>query len=159
MARLKCDPEALKKADAELEFELDGWIDTAPFEDLLGMKINEAAGGRAVLSFPFRVKLAQGGGFLHGGALTALADTAVAMAIKSVLPAGTVFGTTDLSVRFLAPVKEGTLRAVATVEGPRQRTFIGRADIYDEQNEHVAGFSSTFKIARGQGFDDEPAPA
>ena len=71
-------------AGAELPFELPEWIACAPFEEYLGMRIEDAAAGEAVLSMPFKVKLAQDKGVMHGGAVTALADTAVAMAIKSV---------------------------------------------------------------------------
>ena len=111
MAKLLVDGETLRQAN-ERQFELNGWVDTAPFEDLLAIDIEEAQQGRAVLSLPFRVKYAQGGGFLHGGALTTLADTAVALAIKTRLPAGTIFATTELTTRFLAPVTTGRVTAI-----------------------------------------------
>ena len=103
---------------------------------------------------PFTVKLAQGGGFLHGGAITTLADTAVAMAIKSLLPPGTMFGTTELSLRFLAPVREGEVRAEARVTGPEGRSFHGEAVVADSEGREVAMFQSAFRVARGQGLDD-----
>jgi len=86
--------------------------------------------------------------------LTTLADTAVAMAIKTVLPAGTVFATIDLSMQFLAPVRQGMVRAVAEVSGPMVRTFKGQADLFDENKTRVATFTSTFRVARGQGFEE-----
>lgn len=154
MARLLNDADALMPVDAEKAFELDGWIGTAPFEDLVGITIESASEGRAVLNFPFKVKLAQGGGVLHGGAMTTLADTAVAMAIKSLLPAGTVFATTDLAMQFLAPVRQGTVRAIAEVEGPFGRTYKGVAELFDAADCCVARFTSTFRVARDQGFTD-----
>ncbi len=153
MARLLAEGEALRKK-GESQFELEGWIDTAPFEDLVGLSIEKAEGGRAILSLPFVVQLAQGGGLLHGGALTTLADTAVAMAIKSLLPAGTLFATTELTTRFLAPVTEGRVTAMASVREPEGRTIRGEAVIIDEEGREVAHFSSIFRVARGQGFED-----
>lgn len=153
MAILLVDGDAPREADAR-QFELRGWVDTAPFEDLLAIDIEEAQRGRAVLSLPFKVKYAQGGGFLHGGALTTLADTAVAMAIKGLLPEGTVFATTELTTRFLAPVKEGRVTATATVTGPEGRSFHGEATVTDASGREVARFSSVFRVARGQGFDE-----
>jgi uncharacterized protein (TIGR00369 family) len=153
MARLLVDGDVPHKA-GERQFELTGWVATAPFEDLLEMTIEEAAAGHAVLSLPFKVKHAQGGGFLHGGALTALADTAVAMAIKTLLPEGTVFATVELTMRFLAPVREGRVRAEARVSGPEGRTFRGEAVMTDADGREVARFGSVFRIARGQGFDE-----
>jgi uncharacterized protein (TIGR00369 family) len=153
MSKLLVDGTQLRRAYRK-QFEMEGWIDTAPFENLLGISIEEAREGRAVLSMPFVVNLAQGGGFLHGGALTTLADTAVAMAIKSLLPEGTVFATTDLQTKFLAPVKEGRVTAAASVTGPEGRTFSGEAVVADETGREVVRFSSVFRVARGQGFDD-----
>lgn len=153
MSHLLVDGETPRKA-GESQFEMESWIETAPFEALLGMNIEDAREGRAVLTMPFTVKLAQGAGLLHGGALTALADTAVAMAIKSLLPEGTIFATTELTTRFLAPVKEGRVTARARITGPEGRSFFGEAVLTDDEEREVASFSSTFRIARGQGFDD-----
>jgi len=149
MARLLVDAGSPRDPEAS-QFELDGWIATAPFEDLLEMRIETAAAGRAVLSMPFLVKHAQGGGVLHGGALTSLADTAVAMAIKSLLPEGAFFATTDLKMEFLAPAKAGRVRAEAQVHGPEGREFYGEARLIDAQGTLLARFSSVFRLARGQ---------
>jgi len=153
MARLKIDKEEMMPVDGPRPFDLEGWIATAPFEDLVGLVIDSAADGRAELRVPFRVKLSQGGGVMHGGALTTLADTSVAMAIKSLLPEGTIFATTELNTTFLAPVKSGWVRAVADVSRGEGRNFVGKADVFDEQEVLVARFNSNFRVARGQGFD------
>lgn len=153
MARLLANPESLRRPQ-EKQFEMTGWIDTAPFEDLVGLRIEMAAEGRAVLSLPFTVQLSQGGGVMHGGALVTLADTAVAMAIKSLLPVGTIFATTELTTCFLAPVREGRMTATATVRATKGRTFHGEAVVADAEGREVAHFSSVFRVARGQGFED-----
>lgn len=153
MARLTVDGDEARHS-RQAQFELDGWIDTAPFEDLVGLKIEEAAEGKSVLTVPFKVKLAMGGGFMHGGAITTLADTAVAMAIKSLLPPGTIFATTELTTRFLAPVKQGLVTATAVVRGPEGRSFYGEATVTDDAGVKAALFTSVFRVARGQGFDD-----
>jgi acyl-CoA thioesterase len=149
-----CVPEETLKEEGAHQFEMEGWIDTAPFERLLNMEIRTAEKGEAYLAMPFTVKLSQGGGLLHGGALTALADTAVAMAMKSLLPQGTAFATTELTMKFLAPVRKGEVRAKARVEGPKGRTLLGYAVVSDEEDSSVAEFKATFRIARGQGYFD-----
>ena len=154
MAVLLDSPDAVRKAGQE-QFRLEGWIDSAPYEDLLQMKIERAEQGHALLTMPFTVKHSMGAGLMHGGALTSLADTAVAMAIKSLLPAGTHFATIDLKARFLAPVAEGEVRAEARVSGPQGRDFSGEAIVFDQGGVEVFHFSSTFRVARGQGFDDK----
>lgn len=151
--RYHVDPKA-PRVESEEQFSLEGWIDSAPFEVLLGLKIVQAADGEALLELPFLVELANGGGVMHGGALVTLADTAVAMAIKSLLPEGTVFATTDLQMEFCAPVMSGTVFARARVTGPQGRTFLGKAELCDADGKTFARFSSTFRVARGQGFED-----
>ena len=88
-------------------FTMQGWISTAPFERLLHMEILEAAEGRAVLKMPFLLDLAQGAGLMHGGALVSLADTAVAMAIKSLLSEKSHFATISLEIEVSLPGQAG----------------------------------------------------
>ena len=135
-------------AEGPLPFELPEWIACAPFEEYLGMRIEEAAEGRAVLTMPFLLKLAQGKGLMHGGAITALADTAVAIAIKSVLPEGTHFATVELALKFHAPVRSGTVRAVASITERDDRTIQGLAEVFDEDGVKTATFNSVFRVKR-----------
>ena len=153
MSKLLVNPDE-PRDPAFPQFAMDGWIDTAPFEALLGMTIERTGAGEAVLSMPFAVKLAQGGGVMHGGALTTLADTAVAIAIKGLLPPGTVFATTSLTTRFLAPVTAGQVTARARVAGPEGRTFRGEALLSNEDGREVVRFDCTFRVARDQGWED-----
>lgn len=150
MSKLFVDPETPLTADPVKQFQLDGWIDTAPFEDLVGIELKHVGEGRATLECLATVKLTQGGGVVHGGALTTLADTAVAMAIKSLLPEGTVFATTELQMKFLQPVQSGWIRAEAEVFEQAERTFHGQADVLNDDREKVAEFVSVFRVARNQ---------
>jgi uncharacterized protein (TIGR00369 family) len=151
MSRLLVGGNTPRVAETE-QFTMAGWLDMAPFEALLGMTINSAADGRAVLSMPFTVKLAQGGGLLHGGALTALADTAVAMAVKSLLAEGTRFATRQLTMRFVAPVREGIVTATAELERCEGRSYFARAVLADQGGTRVAEFSAEFRLARTQPY-------
>ncbi len=138
--------------DAPLPFELDGWVSLAPFERMLGMNIESSGDGESVLSMPFTVKLAQGKGLLHGGAITTLADTAAAMAIKTLLPEDTHFGTVEMTTRFLGPVRGGTVtaRAKAEKEEDKERTYRAEVFIIDEEEAVVAEFWSEFRLAKTQ---------
>ncbi len=128
-------------------FTLPQWIACAPFEEFLEMTIVEAREGRALLTMPFKVKHAQGKGLMHGGAVTALADTAVAMAIKSLLPEGTHFVTTELNLKFHAPVTGGDVRAEARMEWRDERTIDGLAEVYNGETK-VATFTAIFRVKR-----------
>ena len=128
--------------------KLKDWISCAPFERLLSMKIIEAENAKAILTMPFYHDYAQGAGLMHGGAIVSLADTAVVMAIKSILPPQTHFATISLNSKYLYPVKKGivTARAEATIDD--ERTIRGTATVYNDEQRPVLEFHSTFKIAR-----------
>ena len=95
--------------DSPLPFALPEWIALAPFEEYLGMRIDETADGKAVLSMPFRATHCQGAGLMHGGAVVALADTALAIAIKTLLPEGTHFATIKMELSVLCAGAMGYL--------------------------------------------------
>jgi len=130
------------------QFQMEEWISCAPFERLLRMEIIEASEGRAILTMPFLIDFAQGAGLMHGGALVSLADTAVVMAIKSLVPSQTHFATISLTTKFLYPVKQGIVTAKATIIAQEGRTLKGQALVYNEEERPVLEFSSIFKIAK-----------
>lgn len=140
--------EEISGATGPHRFEMSEWISCAPFERLLKMTIVEAADGRAKLTMPFLIDYAQGAGLLHGGALASLADTAVVMAIKSVIEPLSHFATTQMECRFLHPVKKGVVTAEAEVVSRDGRQLRGKAVLYDDEGKAVLEFCSTFKIAR-----------
>jgi len=130
------------------EVQMESWISCAPFERLLNMKIVKAENGQAVLTMPVLYDFVQGGGLLHGGALISLADTAVAMAIKSMLSPKTHFGTISMESKFLYPVRKGTITARAKAKIMKDRVLEGEATIFDEAQKAVMVFTSVFKVAR-----------
>ena len=129
-------------------FAMEAWISRAPFEKLLHMTIVEAANGEATLTMPFYLDYCNGAGLMHGGALASLADTAVVMAIKSILAPGSHFATIRMETRFLHPVKKGVVTAKAKVLSRVDRVIEGRTTIYDEDDRAIMESASTFKIAR-----------
>ncbi len=136
--------------DAPIPFALPEWIALAPFEEFLGMHIEKAHDGTADLSMPFAASHCQGAGLMHGGAIVALADTALAIAIKTVLPKGTNFATIDMSVRFHAPVKWGSVTAHAAITEQQDRDIRGEVRVLTEEGVHVVTFQALFRIKRAR---------
>jgi uncharacterized protein (TIGR00369 family) len=136
------------KQDDELPFQLPEWIATAPFEEFLGMSIEKASGGKAVLTMPFKAGLCQGKGLMHGGAVVSLADTALAMAIKSLLPEGTDFVTIKMGLEFHAPVRWGVVRAEAKITHQDDREIEGVTEILTEEGIKAATFKATFRVRK-----------
>jgi uncharacterized protein (TIGR00369 family) len=138
--------------DNEIPFKLPEWIAVAPFEEFLGMKIEEAEKGKALLTMPFKAALCQGKGLMHGGAVVALADTALAMAIKSLLPEDTDFVTISMGLEFHAPVRSGTVRAEASVTERNDRNIEGITEIWTNEGIKAATFKATFRIRKTPEF-------
>mgnify|MGYP001223009126 CR=1 FL=1 len=144
--RQNYDGEAMRDPSGPAQFNLDGWISEGPFEKLCGMEIIQAKEGKALVSMPYRVKLSMGGGLMHGGALVSLAETAIAMAVKSLLPEGSTFVTLSLNSTFIAPMREGTAFAKAEVERSEGKKLHASARIFNEHEEHVADFNALFIV-------------
>ena len=140
--------EQLMEKDAPIPFKLPEWIALAPFEEFLGMRIEESSEGSARLSMPFRAALCQGGGLMHGGAVVSLADTALAIAIKTLLPEGTHFATIEMASTFHAPVRWGTVQAIAKVVERKERDIIGEVQVITEEGIKAATFRATFRVKR-----------
>jgi uncharacterized protein (TIGR00369 family) len=82
---------------------------------LLGIEFVSLEEGRAELRLPLRADLLAPNGYLHAGAVVALADTACGYGCIASLPAGaTGFTTIELKANFLGTAREGTLDCAAT---------------------------------------------
>jgi acyl-CoA thioesterase len=106
------------------------------------------SGGEAELTMPFLRDYAQAAGLMHGGALVSLADTAVGLAIRSVMAPGTYYATIALDAKYLLPVKKGIVTAKAKMTGREGRIITGEATLFDEEKRPVLEFRSTFKMAK-----------
>ena len=82
----------------------------APFEKLLDLKLIEAESGSARMELPFEEKFTNPHGTVHGGAITSLIDTAMAIAIKSKYPENS-FYTSRLDIKFKSPADKSGIYA------------------------------------------------
>ena len=83
--------------------------------ELIGFKVEEISGGRAVGYLQAGPQHANPMGTMHGGVLCDLADAAMGMAFASTLEPSESFTTTSLSINFFRPVWQARLRAEAHV--------------------------------------------
>lgn len=129
---------------------MDKWIDCAPFERLLKMEIVDAADGRAMLRMPFVSEFAQDAGLMHGGALVSLADTAVVIAVKSLLAPGTHFNAIEIQSKFISPVRKGIVTAKAKILRPIGPVLYGSATVFDDREQPVLDLTSVFRITENR---------
>ena len=119
-------------------------FDSIPFAQLLGMKLGEIAPGRAVVSMAMRHELKQPSHLMHGGATASLVDTATAFAVASVLSKGENTATVDLTIHYLRPVTEGTVRCEAKILRAGKRLITVAAEVFNEKEQLVATALTTY---------------
>ncbi len=93
------------------------FLEHSPFGALVGFKLTVLEPDRAELLLPFKDELATAGDVVHGGAISALIDTAATVAAWSAefdeMPQR--WGTAAMTVNFERPAKGADLTAEATV--------------------------------------------
>ena len=100
-------------------------FNAAPFYRLLGMHASSERAGEARVVLPFRDELVQQYGGVHGGALLAIADSAINVALATTFEADEVTATIDIAMSFLAPAGQRDLEARASiVRRGRRITFV-----------------------------------
>ncbi len=117
----------------------------SPFGDFIGIEIETYAEGHARCSLKLAPHHMNNGGRVHGGVLTALADTTAGMAVRSVRPTGTQTATTDLSIAFIRPPAGELLIAEAKVIHAGKRLLRTEISVSCE-NKLVARTYATFMI-------------
>lgn len=123
----------------------------------LGATIDEISPGRVVLRMPFRVDLTQQHGFLHAGALAALADSACGYAALSLMPLDAAVLSIEFKVNMLAPAKGESIVARADVVRAGRTIMVCRADVHSvagSDEKLVAAMQGTMMVVRGRDLAD-----
>ena len=94
-----------------------GWLESSAFVAHLGIELRELTPGRALLAMPYREELPTMGDVVHGGAISALIDTAAAAAAWSgaEVPERPRASTVGLTVDFLSAARGQGVTAEAKV--------------------------------------------
>jgi uncharacterized protein (TIGR00369 family) len=127
----------------QLRMMLDGRAPRPPISHLTGMKIAEVGANSAVFTMPASQWLATPQGPIQIGTLCVLADGPLGCAVQTALPAGTLYTTSELSLRLLAPAYPGgTLTARGSLLQARRRLALSEAYVQDDRGHVLAHCSS-----------------
>lgn len=121
-----------------------------PIGELLGFRVEEVAGGRAVGWMRAGPHHANPMGTLHGGVLCDLADAAMGMAFVSTLAPDESFTTIALSINFFRPVWQADLRAEGRVVNRGKNVGYVECDVTDQDGKLIAKATSTCVVLRGE---------
>jgi uncharacterized protein (TIGR00369 family) len=119
------------------------------FPGLLGIEVLELAGGVVRARLAVQEKHLAPNGYLHAGAVVALADTACGYGSILSLPEGGVgFTTIELKTNFLRTAHKGTITCEAKLAHGGRTTQLWDATVSDEDGRPLALFRCTQLVLR-----------
>jgi uncharacterized protein (TIGR00369 family) len=129
-----------------------GELALSPNCALLGLRFVDVAEGTVTIAAPASLWFCTGFGTFYGGVVSALIDAAINLALTTTLDPGTSFGTLDLKVNFLRPVKpDGRDLVISSSVEQRGRTIaVSTARIDDADGKRVAMASGSAIISEGR---------
>lgn len=129
------------------------FIKALPHSAALGMQLDDTGDGWALLSMPYDLRFVGDPqtGVIHGGAVSALMDTASGAAVMLHPTAPLTTATLDLRIDYMRPATPGqTLRARAECHHvTRSIAFVRAIATDDDDSRPVATATSAFTIDRG----------
>ena len=118
----------------------------APWVRDLGLQAESLAEGEAVLRLPFDRKLTHVAGVVCGQVYMAAADTAMVLAVASILGEFKPMTTVSLNTSFLRPVSAGDVRVTARVLRRGKNLVFGEIALTDSEDKLVAHATTTYAL-------------
>ncbi|HVJ23596.1 MAG TPA: PaaI family thioesterase [Burkholderiales bacterium] len=115
---------------------------------LIGASLKVVEPGQVEVALPYRDDLTQQKGFIHGGVLGMIADTACGYSAFSLMPAGGSLVTVEYKMNILRPGR-GALVARGKVIRPGRTLTVARAEVYADDGSHVATMLQTLMALPG----------
>jgi uncharacterized protein (TIGR00369 family) len=120
---------------------------------LIGGSMAAIGPGLCEVVLPFRDDLTQQKGFIHGGIIGMIADSACGYAAFSLMPADCSLVTVEYKINILAPAVGERLVARGEVLRPGRTLTVARAEVYaekDGRSVHCASMQQTLMMLAGR---------
>jgi len=115
----------------------------------LGMRLVETGEGTAVVEMATTEDMANHSGFVHGGMISTLADSAMGRSVRTLKPGVVRAMSFDLKLNFVNAAKVGeNLRATGHVIHAGRRTVVAECRVEGGDRRLVATASATFAVTR-----------
>jgi uncharacterized protein (TIGR00369 family) len=121
----------------------------SPAWSWLGFRLVETGDGTAVVDMMTTENMANHSGFVHGGIISALADSAMGRSLRTLKPGVSRAMSFDLKLSFISAAKIGEeLRAAGKVVHAGRRTVVTECRIEGKDGRLIATASGTFAVTR-----------
>jgi len=115
----------------------------------LGLRLVKTGEGTAVVEMTTTEDMANHSGFVHGGMISTLADSAMGRSLRTLKPGVVRAMSFDLKLNFINVAKVGeTLYATGHVIHSGRRTAVAECSVMGQDGRLVATASATFAIGR-----------
>ena len=124
-------------------------FDRQPLMTTLGATLEKVEAGAVSIRLPFRDDLTQQNGFLHAGAIAAVADSACGYAALSLMPVGADVLSIEFKINMLSPAKGDAIVARGEVIRAGKKIMVCRADVLSlngREEKLVAAMQGTMMV-------------
>lgn len=139
--------------DPEVERRVRASFARQPMMATIGAELREVGPGRVVIGLPRSPGVLQQHGFVHGGAVASIADSAAGYAALSLMPAGTGVLTVEFKINFLGPARAPFLVAEGRVVKSGRTLVVAQAEVFgldDGKRTDIALLTATMMTIVGR---------
>jgi len=116
-----------------------------PYYQHIGIRLVRLERGRSELQLKLTRSLTQSSGVAHGGVAASLIDSAVGLALCTLVEPNQMVSTVEMKVNYLTPARPGLIEATGMIIHKGKRIAVGEASVFEE-NKIVAKGLVTYMI-------------
>ena len=116
-----------------------------PYYQHMGIRLVRLDRGRSELELKITRSLTQSSGVAHGGVAASLIDSAVGLALCTLIEPNQMISTVEMKVNYLIPAWPGLIKATGLIIHKGKRIAVGEASVFEE-DEIVAKGLVTYMI-------------
>jgi uncharacterized protein (TIGR00369 family) len=139
--------------DSELVAEVRRTFDQQKAMSKVGATIAHLAAGECDLRLPYDITNSQQHGFVHGGIVAMIADTACGIAARTTMPLNMGILTAEFKLNLLAPAEGDYLIAQGRVVRAGRRLVVTQGDVFSftgDKRKHIALITATMMTVEFQ---------
>ncbi|WP_300369676.1 PaaI family thioesterase [Brachyspira sp.] len=130
----------------EMFEKIENRFNSQDFLSFVGMKLEHIEKGKVIISCENKKEFSQYMGYMHGGMVTSIADTAGGHAAATMLEKGYKTVTSELKIHFFKPVVCKKVFAVGEVISAGKRLIVVESVIKDEEDNMLAKMIATMFV-------------